>query len=343
MVTGMTFRTIALLGLFALTGAACFGQFETSEVLGTVYDASHQPVVNAAVTLTNQDTAVEAKAVTDVVGNYDFFNVKVGRYTVTVEVAGFSKFSSPNIGVAVNARQRVDATLQIGSVSDTVTVTDQASVVETDTSAHSQVISTQTIEALPLNGRNYSSLALLATNVHISPIAAAFSPSATPREGAFNVNGMRSTYNNFLMDGLDNNSYGTSNQNFSSQVVQASPDAIAEFRVITSNFSAEYGRSGGAVINAVLKSGTNQLHMSAWEFLRNTLRAGKGPGRKPCFCRRGRRSWRGCHHAGSRIRTLYVGVARRSARPQERQGGAAGDHQLGVHARRVAGRIQRGT
>ena len=266
----MTSRTMALLGLFALTGAACFAQFETSEVLGTVYDASHQPVVNAAVTLTNQDTAVEAKSMTDAAGNYDFFNVKVGRYTVTVEVAGFSKFSSPNIGVAVNARQRVDATLQIGSVTDTVTVTDQASVVETDTSAHSQVISTQTIEALPLNGRNYASLALLATNVHISPIAAAFSPSATPREGAFNVNGMRSTYNNFLMDGLDNNSYGTSNQNFSSQVVQASPDAIAEFRVITSNFSAEYGRSGGAVINAVLKSGTNQFHMSAWEFLRNT-------------------------------------------------------------------------
>jgi Carboxypeptidase regulatory-like domain/TonB dependent receptor/TonB-dependent Receptor Plug Domain len=269
-VTGMTSRITALLGLCVFTGAACFAQFETSEVLGTVYDSSHQPVANAAVTLTNQDTAVEAKTTTDAAGNYDFFNVKVGRYTVAVEVTGFSKFSSPNVGVAVNARQRVDATLQVGSVSDTVTVTDQASVVETDTSAHSQVISTQTIEALPLNGRNYASLALLATNVHISPIAAAFAPSATPREGAFNVNGMRSTYNNFLMDGLDNNSYGTSNQNFSSQVVQASPDAIAEFRVITSNFSAEYGRSGGAVINAVLKSGTNQFHMSAWEFLRNT-------------------------------------------------------------------------
>ena len=81
---------------------------------------------------------------------------------------------------------------------------------------------------------------------------------------------MRSTYNNFLMDGLDNNSYGTSNQNYSSQVVQPRPDAIAEFKVITSNFSAEYGRVGGGVVNAALRSGTNQFHGTAYEFLRNT-------------------------------------------------------------------------
>ena len=110
----------------------------------------------------------------------------------------------------------------------------------------------------------------LSTNVLKSPIAVSFSPSGTPREGAFNVNGMRSTYNNFLMDGLDNNSYGPSNQGYSTQVVQPSPDAIAEFKVITSNFSAEYGRVGGAVVNAVMRSGTNQFHGTAYEFLRNT-------------------------------------------------------------------------
>ena len=245
-------------------------QFETSEVVGTVRDASQRSVAKAAVTLISQETGIEAKANTDEAGNYDFFNVKVGRYTITVEATGFSKFSSADIGVAVNSRQRVDATLQVGSVSETVIVSAQASVVETDTSAHSQVISTEAIVEMPLNGRQYSSLALLSTNVHISPIAASFSPSATPREGAFNVNGMRSTYNNFLMDGLDNNSYGTSNQNYSSQVVQPSPDAIAEFRVITSNFSSEYGRAGGGIINAVMRSGSNQIHASLWEFLRNT-------------------------------------------------------------------------
>jgi hypothetical protein len=253
--------------LFSTLG---FGQFETSEVLGAVRDASQKPVAQAAVTLTNQDTGVEAKTTTDGSGNYDFFNVKVGRYTITAEVAGFSKFSSPDVTVNVNARQRVDAALQVGAVTETVTVTGQASVVETDTSEHSQIIGTQAIVELPLNGRNYSSLALLATNVHVSPMAISFSPTGTPREGAFNVNGTRSTYNNFLMDGLDNNSYGTSNQNYSSQVVQPSPDALAEFRVITSNFSAEYGRVGGGVVNAVLRSGTNQFHGTAYEFLRNT-------------------------------------------------------------------------
>ena len=266
----MTYRTMAVLAFVALGSSSCFAQFETSEVLGTVHDASEKPVANAAVTLINQDTRIEAKTTTDGNGNYDFFNVKVGRYTVTAELTGFSKFSSPDIAVEVNARQRVDAVLQVGSVTDTVTVNGTASVVETDTSEHSQVIGTQAMVELPLNGRNYSSLALLATNVHVSPAALSLGPTGTPREGAFNVNGMRSTYNNFLMDGLDNNSYGTSNQNFSSQVVQPSPDALAEFRVITSNFSAEYGRVGGGVVNAVLRSGTDQFHGTVYEFLRNT-------------------------------------------------------------------------
>ena len=139
-------------------------------------------------------------------------------------------------------------------------VTGAAAALETDSSEHGQVINTHQIVELPLNGRNYSDLALLATNVHRSPIAA---QPTTPREGAFNVNGMRSTYNNFLLDGVDNNAYSTSNQGFSNQVAQPSPDAVAEFKVITSNFSAEYGRVGGAVVNVVMRSGTNQIHGTA--------------------------------------------------------------------------------
>jgi outer membrane receptor protein involved in Fe transport len=247
-----------------------FAQFETSEVLGTVHDAAQKAVANASVTLTNQDTGIAATTKTDDSGNYDFFNVKVGRYTITIELVGFSRFSSTDVTVNVNARQRVDADLQVGVVTETVNVSGQASVVETDTSEHSQVIGTHAIVELPLNGRDYATLALLSTNVHISPVAISFGPTGTPREGAFNVNGMRSVYNNFLMDGVDNNSYGTSNQNYSSQVVQPSPDALAEFRVITSNFSAEYGRVGGGVVNAALRSGTNQFHGTAYEFLRNT-------------------------------------------------------------------------
>ena len=93
---------------------------------------------------------------------------------------------------------------------------------------------------------------------------------STSRDASFNVNGLRSALNNFILDGVDNNSYGTSNQGFSNQVVQVSPDAVEEFKVQTNNFSAEFGRAGGAVINATFRSGTNQFHGAAWEFNRNT-------------------------------------------------------------------------
>ena len=245
-------------------------QFESADVLGTIRDASGSPVSKAAVALLNQDTGALARTISDDSGNYTFPNVKVGLYTVTVEVTGFSKAVASGIRLAVGARQRVDLTLQVGQVTDSVQVTDAAAALETDSSEHGQVINTQQVVELPLNGRSYSDLALLATNVHKSPIAAAFAPNGTPREGSFNVNGMRSTYNNFLLDGLDNNAYSPSNQGFSSQVVQPSPDAISQFKVITSNFSAEYGRVGGGVINVALRSGGNQFHGTAYEFLRNT-------------------------------------------------------------------------
>src|SRR5258707_13155709 len=174
--------------------------------------------------------------------------------------------STPDVTVNVGARQRVDLAMQVGAVSETVEVRGAASALDTDSSERGQVINTKQVLELPLNGRSFADLALLTTNVHRSPLATA----GTPREGAFNVNGMRSTYNNFLLDGMDNNAYSTSNQGFSNQVAQPSPDAVQEFKVITSNFSAEYGRVGGAVVNVVMRSGTNQIHGTAYDFVRNT-------------------------------------------------------------------------
>jgi hypothetical protein len=263
-------RTLFVFANVLLLASSLYGQFETAEVLGTVHDPSGKAVPNASVTLTNQGTGIEVKASTDDSGDYDFANVKVGRYTVSVEAAGFSKVSTSDVDVAVEARQRVDLALQVGVVSQSVQVTDVATILDTDSSEHAQVINTQQVAELPLNGRDYADLALLSTNINKSPIGALFSPSGTPREAAYNVNGMRSTYNNFLLDGLDNNAYSSSNQGYSSQVVQPSPDAINEFKVLTSNFSAEYGRVGGGVINAALRSGTNEFHGTAYEFLRNT-------------------------------------------------------------------------
>ncbi|MDQ2711276.1 MAG: carboxypeptidase-like regulatory domain-containing protein [Acidobacteriota bacterium] len=242
-----------------------YGQFETAEVLGTVHDVSGAVVPKVNLTLTNEQTGVQEQTISDDNGLYDFFNVKVGRYTVSAEATGFAKFTAARVAVDVNARQRVDITLQVGAAAQSIEVQGAAAALETDTSEHGQVINTQQIVELPLNGRNFSDLALLSTNVHRSPLA----NSTPPREGAFNANGMRSTYNNFLMDGLDNNAYSTSNQGFSNQVAQPSPDSIAEFQVITANYSAEYGRVGGAIVNVAMRSGTNNFHGTGYDFLRN--------------------------------------------------------------------------
>ncbi len=256
------------MGVLFLT-AALFAQIENAEVLGTVKDKSSAVIPRVAVTLTNQETGIQAKTTADENGNYDFLNVKVGRYTISAELAGFTRFETKDVIVEVNARQRVDIAMQIGAVTETVNVEGAASSLETDSSEKGQVVQHQQIVELPLNGRNYSDLALLSTNIHKSVLGTA-PITGTPREGAFNANGMRSTYNNFLLDGMDNNAYSTSNQGFSNQVAQPSPDAVQEFKVITSNYSAEYGRVGGAVVNVVMRSGTNQIHGTAYEFLRNT-------------------------------------------------------------------------
>src|SRR5581483_270058 len=213
---------LGLAGILLLTCSA-FGQFETAEVLGTIHDATGSPIRSASVTLTNESTGIEKKTLSDDSGLYDFFNVAPGRYTVSAELSGFQTFRTTGVVVDVNARQRVDITLQLGAVNQVVNVTGAAETLETDSSQHDQVINTQQIAELPLNGRAYSDLALLSTNVHRSPLSVLFAANGTPREGAFNVNGMRSTYNNFMLDGLDNNAYSPSNQGYSNQVVQPSP------------------------------------------------------------------------------------------------------------------------
>lgn len=251
----------ALLVLLAIP-LLCLAQYDTSTILGTVKDPSGAEVTGANVILENTQTGVRQTATTDASGNFLFLNLRIGTFRVSAEMQGFKKVTSEVFTLVVNARQRVDLTLEVGSVSENVTVTGAASQLETDSSDRGQVITREAIINLPLNGRNYADLALLAPGVRKSNIS--------NRDASFNVNGLRSSLNNFMVDGVDNNAYGTSNQGFSNQVVQLTPDAVQEFKVQTNNFSAEYGRAGGAVINASVRSGTNELHGSAWEYLRNT-------------------------------------------------------------------------
>ena len=253
-----------------LSSLTITAQSETATVLGTVRDPNGAVVSGAAVTLKNTGTAINSGTTTDSNGDYQFVNVKIGNYQISIEAAGFTRTIADDVNLAINARQRVDISLQVASATETVTVTGAAELLESESSDRGQVVQRQQIVALPLNGRSYANLALLSLLACANPTPIMRSGGGG-REAAFNVNGLRATVNNFLLDGVDNNAYGTSNQSFSSQVVQVSPDAIAEFKVQTNTYSAEFGRAGGAVINATYRSGTNEFHGSAWEFHRNTV------------------------------------------------------------------------
>lgn len=254
-----------ILGIFCC--APLFAQFESATVLGTVRDQSGATVPSATVTLENLATSVKMTDHSSSNGDFEFVNVHLGRYVVRVEAKGFQTATTDAFDLAVNARQRVDLTVSVGQTSQNITVSDAVTQLETESSSRGQVINPQQIVDLPLNGRAYADLTLLVPGVAKSPLE---NQSDSSRDASFNVNGQRSELNSFLLDGVDNNAYGTSNQGFSNQVIQPNPDALVEFKVETDNYSAEYGRATGAVVNASLKSGTNQLHGELWEFLRNT-------------------------------------------------------------------------
>jgi Carboxypeptidase regulatory-like domain/TonB-dependent Receptor Plug Domain/TonB dependent receptor len=262
-------RVLSLfLCVLLLAPSAARAQFDSGTVVGTVRDASGAVVPAAKVTLTSVATGISVSKTSGDDGNYEFPAVKPGMYVVTAEKAGFALALVDNVQLQVGARLRVDLQMPVGQVTEKVEVTAAQPLIETDSSQRGQVITGDQTRALPLNGREYSSLALLTTGVKLG--GSSLTTGNTPREGAFNVNGLRSTFNNFLIDGVDNNAYGTSNQGFSNQVMQPAPEAIGEFKVVTNNMSAEYGRAAGATINVNYRSGTNRIQGAGWEFLRNT-------------------------------------------------------------------------
>ena len=258
---------------FVLGLIPAHAQFETATVLGYVRDGSGAFIPGAKVSLINEETKTTVNVTTNAQGAYEFTDVKIGQYEVTALAQGFGQSNTQIFTVTVNARQRVDVALKAGA-NETVVVNAAAALLETDNSERGQVIGTREVENLPLNGREYADLAALVPGVRRNILE---NSTDSSRDASFDVNGQRSEFNNFLLDGVDNNAYGTSNQGFSNQAIPASPDAISEFRVETDNYSAEYGRSAGAVINVSIRSGTNQVHGSAYDYLRNTIFNAVGP------------------------------------------------------------------
>ncbi len=258
-------QSLLLVALVSFGLISAQDQVDTGTIVGTVTDPSGAVVSGAKVTLTNLGTNAALSTSTGADGTYTFTPVRVGNYRIDVSAQGFQSATQRNIAVDVSSHVEANFALKPGSVTEVVDVTSSAPVLETQSAAVGQVIDRRSVDSLPLNGRNFTFLAQLAAGVN--------TPQADTRgnaaSGAFAANGLRPAQNNYLLDGIDNNSDTVDFLNGTNYVVLPPVDAIQEFRVQTSDFSAEYGRSGAAVLNATIKSGTNSLHGTIWEFLRN--------------------------------------------------------------------------
>ena len=256
--------TICFVLLFACPLTA-LAQQETATITGEVKDATGALVPQAIITITNVGTNITVKSETNDQGSYTISSLRPGDYKMTAEKTGFNKTLRSGVTLQVNQFTRIDFTLQAGQVSEVVEVTGGAPLLETETSSRGSVIDQRKIVDLPLNGRDYNQLALLSPGVL----------PGTPRlasvnfKGVLNVNGNRTFNNVFLLDGVDNISYSNSFRGENVQLLQPSIEALQEFKIQTNAYSAEFGRSSGAVINATIKSGTNRVHGSLYEFLRN--------------------------------------------------------------------------
>src|SRR6184192_3355801 len=255
----------ALLLVLCLSVPPLQAQVDTGSILGTITDASGAAISGAKVTLTNEGTGAALSTTTGADGVYKFTPLKVGSYKVTASYQGFQTTTQTNIEVNVGTDVVINFNLKPGAVTQTVEVVAAVPVLQTQNASVGQVIDSRSVNDLPLNGRNFTFLAQLSAGVN--------TPQADTRgnaaNGAFAANGLRPAQNNYLLDGIDNNSDTVDFLNGTNFVVLPPVDAIQEFKVQTTGFSAQFGRSGAAILNATIKQGTNELHGTVWEFLRN--------------------------------------------------------------------------
>jgi Carboxypeptidase regulatory-like domain/TonB-dependent Receptor Plug Domain/TonB dependent receptor len=254
---------VAIVALLAASQS--YGQVDTGAVLGTIKDTSGALMPGVRVTLTNEDTGQVTTTTSGSSGEFTFSPVKIGHYSVSAEFRGFQKVEHSAVTVDVQQRVVVDFTLPPGRMTETVMVTGEPPALQTQDASVGQVIGAKTINNLPLNGRNFTFLAQLSAGVTQDQQ----DTRGLGASGSFSANGLRPAQNNYLLDGIDNNTNLVDFLNGTAYSVRPPVDAIQEFKVQTNNYSAEIGRSAGAVLNATIKAGTNQFHGNAWEFLRN--------------------------------------------------------------------------
>jgi hypothetical protein len=255
--------TLFFLGLVASQQA--FAQVDEGSISGTIQDTTGAVVPGARVTLLNTDQGITLQTTSSSTGAYTFSPVRVGNYKISATAKGFAKTTQDNVTVNVAQSLLVNIKLKLGAATETVEVSTAPPLMQTEEASVGQVITQESVSSLPLNGRNFTFLAQLGAGMQ--------TPQADTRgnaaSGAFSANGLRPAQNNYLLDGVDNNSNAVDFLNGTNFVILPPVDAIQEFKVQTADFSAELGRSAGAVLNATIKSGTNSIHGAAWEFFRN--------------------------------------------------------------------------
>ena len=250
---------VALLALFS--SSTMSGQVSRGTILGTVVDQSGNSVPKASVTARQTATNFDRSTVTNELGDYELVGLTVGQYTIEVEATGFNRESRTNIDLSVQSRLRVDFSLKVGSISETVTVEGQAPLVEGENSARGQVIQNKTIVDLPLNGRDFLDLPLLSAGVSIG---APGNAQGNYFDKTIAANGQPADMNEYYIDGIVSTVPLASLPG-----PKQSVDSIQEFKVMTSTYSAEFGGKTGIHLNLISKSGTNALHGSVFEFIRN--------------------------------------------------------------------------
>lgn len=254
-----------LLLLVPFAPSLLHAQVDTGSIVGTVVDTSGAVVPGATITLKDESTGRAEKQQSGQDGTYSFSPLKIGTYTMTVSRTGFQTRIQQHIEVSVQGHLEINPKLEVGAVTQEVRVTSAGPLLETQTSSIQQLVNQKAINDLPLNGRNAVFLAQLSPGVTQSQNDSRGLQSS----GSFTANGLRRTQNDYLLDGMDDNVNIADLVNQSQYVVLPPPDALREFTVQTSDYSAEFGHAAGAVLNLATKSGSNQYHGDIWEFLRN--------------------------------------------------------------------------
>src|SRR5260370_3098343 len=257
-------RNLCLLSMAAmiLSGVLC-AKVDQGAIRATVEDPTGAVVPSAKVTLTNEDTRFTLETKTSGDGSYSFTPIKIGTYTVGVESQGFQAVSQAHVAVHVNDQVKLAFTLTPGLMTQSVEITAAVPLLQSQSSTVGQTIDEHQVNDLPLNGRNYTFLAQISAGV------VGMQSGRVQGTGGFTANGLPWSHNSYMLDGIDNNNDSVDFNSGTAFVILTPPDAIQEVSVQTSNFTAEYGRAGSAVINATTKSGTNQVRGSLWEYLRN--------------------------------------------------------------------------